>query len=104
MSGKTQAKGTGGLVEPLVVHRRGVMLPGFDIHVSTNGSANRRGAYVGCCESEQYAQLFAAAPDLLAALLGLLEQLHAIGIPDWHGAEGLSLGASIAALAKAVPQ
>ena len=29
--------------------------------------------------------------ELVAALEGLLEQLDGIGIPDWHGAEGLDL-------------
>jgi hypothetical protein len=35
------------------------------------------------------------------ALRDLLDQLHGIGIPDWHGAEGLSLEQSRAALAAA---
>lgn len=33
-----------------------------------------------------------AHDELVGALEGLLDQLTAIGIPDWHGAEGLSLG------------
>jgi hypothetical protein len=51
--------------------------------------------------AEADAKLMAAAPDLLAALKDVIDQLEAIGIPDWHGAEGLSLGWSRAAIAKA---
>jgi hypothetical protein len=45
--------------------------------------------------------LFAAAPALLAALKDLIDQLEAIGIPDWHGAEGLSLDQAKESIAKA---
>jgi hypothetical protein len=45
--------------------------------------------------------LIDAAPDLLAALGELLEQLDAIGIPEWHGAEGLSLQQAFNAINKA---
>jgi hypothetical protein len=50
------------------------------------------------------ARLIAAAPELLEALKGLLDQLNGIGIPDWHGAEGLSLEETIAAINKAEGQ
>jgi hypothetical protein len=42
-----------------------------------------------------------AAPKLTAALKDLLNQLEAIGIPDWHGAEGLSLEQARDAIAEA---
>lgn len=45
--------------------------------------------------------LFAAAPELLAALKDLIDQLETIGIPDWHGAEGLSLDQAKEAINKA---
>jgi len=45
--------------------------------------------------------LISAAPDLLAALRDVLDQLDGIGIPEWHGAEGLCLDAARAAIAKA---
>lgn len=32
-----------------------------------------------------------AEPATLAALAGVIDQLRALGVPDWHGAEGLSL-------------
>jgi hypothetical protein len=38
---------------------------------------------------------------LLAALKDLIDQLEAIGIPDWHGAEGLSLDRAKEAINKA---
>jgi hypothetical protein len=60
------------------------------------------GGYV--CSSvatEADALLIAAAPDLLAALKELIDQLEGIGIPDWHGAEGLSLDQARAAINKA---
>tara|TARA_R100001594_G_C3978294_1_gene249434 strand:+ start:491 stop:658 length:168 start_codon:yes stop_codon:yes gene_type:complete len=46
------------------------------------------------------ARLIAAAPELLEALRDLLDQLEGIGIPDWHGAEGLSLKQARAAIAQ----
>jgi len=46
-------------------------------------------------------KLEAAAPDLLKALTELIEQLEGIGIPDWHGAEGLSLDQARDAIAQA---
>jgi len=52
-------------------------------------------------EEEANARLIAAAPELLEALNELLEQIHYIGIADWHGAEGLSLAEARAAIAKA---
>ena len=52
-------------------------------------------------EKRESQRLLAAAPELLDALKGLLDQLDAIGIPDWHGAEGLSLESSRSAIAKA---
>lgn len=52
-------------------------------------------------EKQANARLIAAAPALLAALVELIEQLEGIGIPDWHGAEGLSLTQARAAIAKA---
>ena len=39
-----------------------------------------------------------AAADVRAALEGLVEQLDGIGIPEWHGAEGLDLTAARAVL------
>ena len=48
-----------------------------------------------------YARLFVHAPELLAALTDLLDQMDGIGIPNWHGAEGLSLEQARAAIAKA---
>ena len=50
---------------------------------------------------DRNARLIAAAPDLLSALTELLDQLQVIGIPDWHGAEGLDLQQARAAIAKA---
>jgi hypothetical protein len=47
------------------------------------------------------ARLIASAPELLEALGDLVDQLEGIGIPDWHGAEGLSLDKAQAALARA---
>lgn len=47
------------------------------------------------------ADLIAASPDLLAACKAMIEQLEGIGIPDWHGAEGLDLDTMHAAIAKA---
>ena len=46
-------------------------------------------------------RLRAQRDQLLAALSGLLDQLEGIGIPDWHGAEGLSLEAAQSAIADA---
>lgn len=46
-------------------------------------------------------QLMAAAPELLAALRDLIAQLDVIGVPDWHGAEGLCFNQSGVAIAKA---
>ena len=48
---------------------------------------------------EKYAT-YAAAPELLEALKSVIEQLDGIGIPDWHGAEGLCLTSARAAIAK----
>jgi hypothetical protein len=52
--------------------------------------------------------LIAAAPDLLEALRGLIDQLEAAGIHipgedsgQWHGAEGISFSRAIEAIAKA---
>ena len=53
------------------------------------------------CELDANAALIAAAPELLTALTDLLNQLNGIGIPDWHGAEGLSLEQAREAIAKA---
>lgn len=39
--------------------------------------------------------------NLLAALSDLIQQLEGIGIPDWHGAEGLCLEQARAAIAEA---
>jgi hypothetical protein len=47
------------------------------------------------------ARLIASAPELLEALADLVDQLEGIGIPDCHGAEGLSLDKAQAALARA---
>ncbi len=52
-------------------------------------------------EAEANARLIASAPDLLAALEELTDQLRGIGIPDWHGAEGLTLEQADAAIARA---
>jgi hypothetical protein len=52
-------------------------------------------------EDRANARLIAAAPELLGAIKGLIDQLEAIGIPDWHGAEGLCLKQARAATAKA---
>jgi hypothetical protein len=46
-------------------------------------------------------RLIEAAPELLEALTELLDQLDGIGIPEWHGAEGLSLKQAKAAIEKA---
>jgi hypothetical protein len=45
--------------------------------------------------------LIVAAPELLAALKELIDQLEGIGVPDWHGAEGLSLEQARGAINKA---
>lgn len=50
------------------------------------------------------ARLIAAAPELLDALVDLINQLDLIGIPDWHGAEGLSLKHAHAAITKATKE
>jgi hypothetical protein len=47
------------------------------------------------------ARLIAAAPDLLATLEDLLDQLEGIGIADWAGAEGLCFNQVHLAIAKA---
>ena len=52
------------------------------------------------CEAN--ARLIAAAPDLLAALESIEEQIRLIGIEDWHGAEGLDVSVVRAAIAKAL--
>ena len=59
-------------------------------------------------QSAADARLIAAAPDLLEALRGLIDQLEAAGIHipgedsgQWHGAEGLSFSRAIEAIAKA---
>ena len=52
-------------------------------------------------EASDVARLIAAAPKLLDALANLFDQIHAIGIPDWHGAEGLSLVEAHTAIAEA---
>jgi hypothetical protein len=59
-------------------------------------------------ESVANARLIAAAPDLLEALRGLIDQLEAAGIHipgedsgQWHGAEGISFSRAIEAIAKA---
>lgn len=57
--------------------------------------------FVGTDGREANARLIAAAPDMLAALRELIEQLEAIGIPDWHGAEGLDLNPAKETIAKA---
>ena len=51
--------------------------------------------------SSYYRKLLVAAPDLFEALTELLDQLEAIGIPEWSGAEGLSLDQARNAIAKA---
>ena len=60
----------------------------------------------GITESARH--LIAAAPDLLEALRGLIDQLEAAGIHipgedsgQWHGAEGISFSRAIEAIAKA---
>jgi hypothetical protein len=62
----------------------------------------------GAPESIANAHLIAAAPDLLEALRGLIDQLEAAGIHipgedsgQWHGAEGISFSRAIEAIAKA---
>lgn len=42
-------------------------------------------------EVDRIDSMLSAMPDAITALRDLLEQLDAIGIPHWHGAEGLSL-------------
>jgi hypothetical protein len=39
--------------------------------------------------------------ELLEALRSVIDQLEGIGIPDWHGAEGLYLDDARAAISKA---
>lgn len=56
---------------------------------------------VGHAERLANTRLIAAAPELLAALVELIDQLEGIGIPEWGGAEGLSLDQAWAAIAKA---
>lgn len=63
-----------------------------------NGRPKWRGTFV---ELDSNARLVSAAPELLNALRGLIEQLEGIGIPDWHGAEGLCLEQAKAALSNA---
>jgi hypothetical protein len=50
--------------------------------------------------TERLQRLASAAPVLLLALKDLLEQLDGIGIPDWHGAEGLCLQRAKSAVAQ----
>jgi hypothetical protein len=59
-------------------------------------------------EDAANARLIAAAPDLLEALRGLIDQLEAAGIHipgedsgQWHGAEGISFSRAIEAITKA---
>lgn len=52
-------------------------------------------------EDRANGRLIAAAPELLEALKSVVDQLEGIGIPDWHGAEGLCLESAKAAIAKA---
>lgn len=52
-------------------------------------------------ENRANANLIAAAPELLAAMKDLLDQMHAIGLPEWHGAEGLCFDRANAAVASA---
>jgi hypothetical protein len=54
------------------------------------------------------ARLIAAAPEILAALVDLMDQLEGVGIAiddqdsgQWHGAEGLSFNQVRAAISKA---
>ena len=42
-----------------------------------------------------------AVPDMLEALRDVIDQLDAIGIPEWHGAEGLCLKQAREAIEKA---
>jgi len=42
-----------------------------------------------------------AHEELVEALRELIDQLEGIGIPDWHGAEGLDLSQARAAIKKA---
>ncbi len=52
-------------------------------------------------ERDSNARLIAAAPELLEALAELIDQLEGIGIPDFHGAEGLDLRQARTAITKA---
>lgn len=70
-------------------------------HVVSHGTATS-------AETESNARLIAAAPEMLEALRGLLDQLEAAGIyipgedsGQWHGAEGLSFRKASEAIAKA---
>ena len=38
--------------------------------------------------------------EVIAALADLIDQLEGIGVPDWHGAEGLDLERARAAIAR----
>ena len=48
------------------------------------------------------ARLIAAAPDLLAEAMSVIDQIEGIGIEDWHGAEGLDTTGLRAAIVKAI--
>lgn len=63
--------------------------------------ADVRTGWNGLGMDEANARLIASAPEMLAALKELLDQLEGIGIPEWSGAEGLCLTQARAAIAKA---
>ncbi len=60
-----------------------------------------RCGYGHFAEVQANARLIASAPELLAALSELLDQLTSIGIPEWAGAEGLDLTQARAAITNA---
>ena len=58
-------------------------------------------AWEGDKEAEANMRLMAAAPDLLAEAMSVIDQIEGIGIEDWHGAEGLDITGLRTAIAKA---
>jgi hypothetical protein len=79
-----------------------------ELDICEAGAGNMLADLAKCKNAEANARLIAAAPDLLEALRGLIDQLEAAGIHipgedsgQWHGAEGISFSRAIEAIAKA---